>query len=131
MPDTSYLLIPGAGGDGWYWHLVVEELGRRSVEAVAVDPGADEAAGFAEYADVAVVAAGDRGRLIVVAQSMGAYVGPMLCERLPVALRLSAQPARGAGRCSTPPVNFTTTSSPRSDPIPSTISDISHGSAGG
>lgn len=93
MTSSTYLLIPGAGGSAWFWHLVVAELARRGQAAIAVElPAADDAAGFAEYTDVAVAAAGDRTGLIVVAQSMGAYVGPMVCERVPVALLILVNP---------------------------------------
>lgn len=89
----TYVLIPGAGGDAWFWSLVVAELGTRGLEAVAVQlPAADPAAGFVEYTDAAVAAIGDRTGLIVVAQSMGAYVGPMVCERVPVDLLVLLNP---------------------------------------
>jgi hypothetical protein len=80
---TSFLLIPGAGGSAWYWHLVVRELTAGGHEAIAVDlPADDDSAGFAEYADVAVAAAGERRGLVVVGQSMGGFTAPMVCDRL-------------------------------------------------
>jgi pimeloyl-ACP methyl ester carboxylesterase len=80
---TSFLLIPGAGGSAWYWHLVVRELADRGQEALAVDlPADDDSAGFAEYADVAVAAAGERRGLVVVGQSMGGFTAPLVCDRL-------------------------------------------------
>lgn len=55
---TTYVLVPGAGGEAWYWSRVVGELTRRGHEAIAVDlPAADESAGLAEYVDVVVAAA--------------------------------------------------------------------------
>ena len=33
---TTYLLIPGAGGTAWYWHLVVPLLQEAAHEAIAV-----------------------------------------------------------------------------------------------
>lgn len=82
---TSYLLIPGAGGAAWYWHRLVPELRGRGHEAVAVElPAADDKAGLAEYADVAAEAAGGRPDLVVVAQSMGGFTGPLVCDRIPV-----------------------------------------------
>jgi pimeloyl-ACP methyl ester carboxylesterase len=88
---TRFLLIPGAGGQAWYWHRVVPELTARGHRAVAVElPSGDEAAGFAEYADTAVAAAGDHGSddadLVVVGQSMGAYTAAIVATRLPVRL---------------------------------------------
>jgi pimeloyl-ACP methyl ester carboxylesterase len=89
----TYVLIPGAGGDAAYWYLVVAELRRRGRDAVAVTlPAGDPAAGFAEYTDAAVAAIGDRRTLVVVAQSMGAYVGPLVCERVPVDLLVLLNP---------------------------------------
>ncbi len=69
---TNYLLVPGAGGRGWYWHRAVAELTRRGHHAVAVDlPGADPAAGLPEYRDVIVTAARSVGAPVtLVAQSL-------------------------------------------------------------
>ena len=55
---ASYVLVPGAGGSGWYWHLGVGEPLGRGYQAVAVDlPGADPEAGLSEYRDLIVAAA--------------------------------------------------------------------------
>ena len=77
----TYVLIPGAGGAGWYWHRVVPLLG----DAIAVDlPAADEKAGLQEYADVVAAAAGAADDVVLVAQSMGGFTAPLLADRLPV-----------------------------------------------
>jgi pimeloyl-ACP methyl ester carboxylesterase len=82
---VTYVLIPGAGGDSWYWHLVAARLQARGREVVAPDlPAADDAAGLSEYADVVVAAVGDRRDLTVVAQSMGAYTASLVCDRVDV-----------------------------------------------
>src|SRR3954449_6961279 len=90
MPPVNrgmYVLIPGAGGGAWYWRRVVQHLNMLGRDVVAPDlPAADDGAGLRGYADVVAAAAGDRGGLIVVAQSMGAFVAPLLCERVDVAL---------------------------------------------
>ena len=84
---TTFVLVPGAGGQAWYWHRLVAELERRGHEAVAVDlPADDESAGLAAYADTVVAAIGDRGPVVLVAQSMGGFTAPLVCERLPVEL---------------------------------------------
>jgi pimeloyl-ACP methyl ester carboxylesterase len=84
---TTYVLIPGAGGDAWYWHLLVPELRERGHEAVAVDlPADDDSMGLSEYADAVVGAIGDRTRLVVVAQSLGGFTAPLVCERVSVDL---------------------------------------------
>ena len=84
---TSYVLIPGAGGVAWYWHLLVAELRERGHDVVAVDlPAADDSAGLTEYADTVVDAIGDRTDVVVVAQSLAGFTAPLVCERVPVAL---------------------------------------------
>jgi len=85
--DTTFVLVPGAGGAAWYWHRVVDELERRGWKAIAVDlPAADESAGLAEYTDVVVEAIGDRRSIVLVAQSFGGFTAPLACERVPVEL---------------------------------------------
>jgi pimeloyl-ACP methyl ester carboxylesterase len=84
---TTYVLIPGAGGDTWYWHLLEPELRGRGRDVVAVDlPADDDSAGLAEYADAVVEAIGDRAGIILVAQSLGGFTAPLVCERVPVDL---------------------------------------------
>jgi pimeloyl-ACP methyl ester carboxylesterase len=84
---ATFVLIPGAGGQGWFWHRLVPELELRGHAAVAVDlPAADDTAGLAAYADAVVSAAGRRPELVLVAQSMGGLVAPLVCGRLPVGL---------------------------------------------
>ena len=77
----TYVLVPGAGGDAWYWHLVAARL---EGDVVAPDlPAADPDAGLQDYADAITAAAGDRDGVVLVAQSMGAYSATM--ARLDVA----------------------------------------------
>jgi pimeloyl-ACP methyl ester carboxylesterase len=86
---ANYLLIHGAGSDSWYWHLVTPRLEALGHDVVAIDlPCDDESAGLEDYANVVVEAAGDRGALIVVAQSLGGFTAPLVCDRLPVALMI-------------------------------------------
>ena len=85
MTARSYVLVPGAGGSPWYWHRLVAELHRRGHDAVAVDlPAADDRAGLSAYADTIVAAAGDRGPVVLVAQSMGGLSAPLAADRLDV-----------------------------------------------
>jgi len=89
MSDTTFVLIPGAGGDAWYWHLVVPRLERHGHEAIAVAlPAADDAAGLPEYAQAVVAAIGKRApeRIVLVAQSLGGFTAPMVCARLPIGM---------------------------------------------
>lgn len=84
---ATFVLIPGAGGTAWYWHRLVPHLRDRGHEVVAVDlPAADSSAGFPEYADAVVAAVGERTGLVLVAQSLGGFTAPLVCERLPVEL---------------------------------------------
>ena len=70
----TYVLVPGAGGEAWYWHLVAPLLD----DAIAVElPTGDPDAGLQEYADAITAAAGDREHVTLVAQSMGAFSAPM------------------------------------------------------
>ncbi len=84
----TFVLIPGAGGQSWYWHRVVPELTARGHEVVAVDlPAGDDSAGWAEYTDAVVDAIGPRrSGLVLVAQSMGGFTAPLVCSRVPVDL---------------------------------------------
>lgn len=87
MTAKTFILIPGAGGVGWIWHAVADELVRRGHRAVAVDlPADDESAGFSEYADIVVEAIGARTDVVLVAQSMGAFTAALVAERVPVSL---------------------------------------------
>jgi len=84
---TTFVLIPGAGSDSWYWHRVAPLLRARGHDVVAVDlPCDDDAAGLAEYADAVVAAVGDRTDLVLVAQSMGGFTAPLVAARIPVDL---------------------------------------------
>ncbi|MDT5023864.1 MAG: hypothetical protein QOE61_290 [Micromonosporaceae bacterium] len=87
MTDVTYALIPGAGGSAWYWNRVETELRLRGHTVVAVDlPADDDNAGFQEYADTVVDAIGQPDNLVLVAQSMGGFTAPLVCERLSVSL---------------------------------------------
>lgn len=84
---TTYVLIPGAGGDARHWHLLEPELRGLGHDVVSVDlPADDDSAGLAEYADTVVEAICGRTDLILVAHSMGGLTAPLVCERLPVRL---------------------------------------------
>ena len=84
---TTYVLIPGAGGVAWYWHLLQAELCGRGHEAMAVNlPADDDSAGLSEYADAVVGTIGSHTELVLVAQSLGGFTAPLVCERVPVDL---------------------------------------------
>jgi pimeloyl-ACP methyl ester carboxylesterase len=82
---ATYVLIHGAGDVAWYWHLLEAELRARGHETVAMDlPIEDDTAGLSAYADTVIDAISDRTDLVVVAQSFGGYVAPLVCARVPV-----------------------------------------------
>jgi pimeloyl-ACP methyl ester carboxylesterase len=84
---STYALIHGAGSDAWYWHLVAPQLRARGHDVVAVDlPCDDDTAGFDDYAHIVVDAVGDRDDVVVVAQSLGGFTAPLVCDRLNVRL---------------------------------------------
>ena len=84
---ATFALVPGAGGQGWYWHRLVEELHGRGHATVAIDlPAADDRAGLEDYVRVIVAALADRHDVVLVAQSMGGLSAPIVCTRRPVEL---------------------------------------------
>lgn len=88
---ATYVLIHGAGSDGWYWHLVERELRRLGHHVVAPDlPSDDDSASFDEYADAVARAVHESSAptsdLVVVGQSFGGFTAPLVCDRLPVRL---------------------------------------------
>jgi pimeloyl-ACP methyl ester carboxylesterase len=66
---TTFVLVPGAGGDTVFWHRLVAELERRGHHALPVE-----------------LPIGDRPPVVLVAQSMGGLTAPLVCERVPVEL---------------------------------------------
>ena len=89
MQSFTFVLIPGAGGSTWYWHLVAPKLQERGHEAVPVElPAADDRAGLPQYAAAVVRAIGNRDprRVTLVAQSLAGFTAPLVCEKVRVAL---------------------------------------------
>jgi pimeloyl-ACP methyl ester carboxylesterase len=96
---TTFALIPGAGGDPADWARLAPELRRRGHAAIAVDvPQHDESLGLGDLADRVVAQIqtssepGVDRPLVVVALSMGAYLGPLVCERVAVDLVVLLNP---------------------------------------
>jgi len=89
MAELTFVLIPGAGGSAWYWHLVEPKLRQLGHQVVSVSlPAADDKAGLAEYAAAAVHAMAHREPrdMVVVAQSLGGFTAPLVCSERRVAL---------------------------------------------
>jgi pimeloyl-ACP methyl ester carboxylesterase len=80
---ATLAFIHGAGDVGWYWHLVEAELRSRGHDTLAPDlPIEDDTAGLDRYADVVVDAIGARRDVVVVGQSFGGYVAPIVAQRI-------------------------------------------------
>lgn len=83
-PVSTYALVHGAYDVGWSWHRVARELERRGHRSVAPDlPIEDDAASLTDHARVVVEAIAtvrEGGELIVVGQSWGGYVAPIVAQ---------------------------------------------------
>jgi pimeloyl-ACP methyl ester carboxylesterase len=89
IQSFSFILIPGAGGSAWYWHLVAPKLQERGHEAVPVElPAADDRAGLPQYAATIVRAIGNRDprRVVLVGQSLAGFTLPLVCKKVRVAM---------------------------------------------
>jgi pimeloyl-ACP methyl ester carboxylesterase len=80
---TTYVLIPGAGGDASYWDWLVPHLRTGGCDAIAVGlPADDDSADLAAYRDRVIEEAADvTGPLILVAQSLGGFTAPLVADR--------------------------------------------------
>lgn len=79
----DYVLIPGASGRAWYWHLVTPRLVSCGHRAIAVElPADDDTKGLLDYAQAVLDAAGTARDAVVVAASLGAFTAPLVVEPL-------------------------------------------------
>ena len=79
----DYVLIPGASGRAWYWHLVTPGLTEQGHRATAVElPADDETQGLSDYAQAVLDAAGTARGVVIVAASLGAFTAPLVVEPL-------------------------------------------------
>jgi pimeloyl-ACP methyl ester carboxylesterase len=84
---VTFVLIPGAGGLAWEWHLLEPELRALGHDVVPIElPAGDDSAGLAEYADTVVSAIGGRTGIVLVAHSFAGFTAPLVCERVSVDL---------------------------------------------
>ena len=84
---ATFVLIHGAGSAAWYWPLVEPELRATGHDVVAPDlPCDDDSKDLSDYVDVVVDAIGDRKDIVLVAQSLGGFTAPLVCDRVPVEL---------------------------------------------
>lgn len=90
---ATFVLIHGGGGSPWDWHLLAPELAGRGHDVVVPElPIEDKTAGFPEFRDTVVDAIGDRGDLVVVGHSYGAFTAPLIADRRPVRLLVLLTP---------------------------------------
>ena len=89
----DYVLIPGAGGRAWYWHLIAPGLAGQGHRPIAVElPADDDAKGLPDYAQAVldtVDSVGIADEVVIVAASLGAFTAPLVAGPLqPVAVVL-------------------------------------------
>src|SRR5690242_4867016 len=90
---ATFVLIHGGGGSAWDWHLLVPELTSRGHDVVVPElPIEDSSAGFTEFRETVLAAIGERGDLVVVGHSYGAFTAPLIADRLPVRLLVLLTP---------------------------------------
>jgi pimeloyl-ACP methyl ester carboxylesterase len=88
---TTFVLIPGAGGNASFWNRVVPELERRGHTAIPVDIEEDDPTlGLPEYAELVEDAIGDRDDVVLVAQSLGGFTAPMVRKPVRMIVLLNA-----------------------------------------
>lgn len=82
---TTFLLLPGAGGEALYWSPVTDLLRRAGHEAIAPElPADDPTAGLTAYAELAVAAVAGRTDVVLAAHSLGGFTAPLVAALLPV-----------------------------------------------
>ncbi|NLE82271.1 MAG: alpha/beta hydrolase [Rhodococcus sp.] len=91
---ATFVLLPGAGSDSFYWHRVVPMLSNNGHSVVTVDlPYSQKGVGQYEFADLVVDAVtGIAGPLVLVAQSMSAFTAAIVCEKATVDLLVLVAP---------------------------------------
>jgi hypothetical protein len=83
---ASFVLIPGAGSDPRVYEATITELGSLGHEAIAPSlPLDDRAARPSDHADAVAAALARDTQPVIVAQSLGAFTGPLVAARVPVA----------------------------------------------
>ncbi|GAA4156766.1 alpha/beta fold hydrolase [Gryllotalpicola daejeonensis] len=88
---AEFLLVPGAGCDAGYWHLLVDALAARSHRGIPVQlPCEDHAAGLDDYAKKIEDAAAGLAPPVIVAHSFGGFSAALAAARLPTRLLVFA-----------------------------------------
>lgn len=83
---TTFVLVPGAGGDPWFWSRLVPRLEAAGHLALAVDlPGDDPEVDLEGYIDLVVDAVRScEGPVVLVGQSFGGFSAAGAALRVPV-----------------------------------------------
>ena len=90
---STFVLIPGAGTDPRVYGATIEALRRRGHRALALPlPLHDHEAGPNDHADAVANAASAETDSVVVAQSLGAFAGPLVASRLRAAVLILLAP---------------------------------------
>jgi hypothetical protein len=83
---TTFVLIPGAGTDPGVYEATIEMLGVLGHDALAPPlPLHDRHARPSDHAEAVAAALPSDREVVVVAQSLGAFAGPLVSARAPVA----------------------------------------------
>jgi pimeloyl-ACP methyl ester carboxylesterase len=89
----NYVLIPGAGGRAWYWHLLAPGLGDHGLRVVAVElPADDDTKGLSDYAQAVLDAVDSAGEVVIVAASLGAFTAALVVGPLQAAAVVLVNP---------------------------------------
>jgi pimeloyl-ACP methyl ester carboxylesterase len=90
---VTFVLIPGAGTDPRVYGTTIEALRRRGHRALAPPlPLHDQRAGPSDHADAVATAVSGETDIVVVAQSLGAFTGPLVAARLRAAALILVAP---------------------------------------
>jgi hypothetical protein len=90
---STFVLIPGAGTDPRVYSETIEMLRMLGQEAIAPPlPLEDRDAAPSDHADAVARALPDDSEIVVVAQSLGAFAGPLVAARAPVSALILLAP---------------------------------------
>ena len=90
---ATFVLIPGAGTDPRVYAATADELGGRGHDALAPPLPLDDAdAHPSDHAAAVARATPARDDIVVVAQSLGAFAGPLVADRVGAALLILLAP---------------------------------------
>jgi pimeloyl-ACP methyl ester carboxylesterase len=83
---STFVLIPGAGGSSWYWHRLAPLLAAAGHRAITPDlPATDPTARLHDYVTAvveSVESADDSDDFVVVGQSLGGLVAPIVADKM-------------------------------------------------